>query len=382
MNTSTFDLTIEIEEKNNSAANSGFKLGYRPELDGFRGVSIILVLVHHLYFPLVSGGFLGVDMFFVLSGFLITSLLLEEWQKFDAISLKNFYIRRLFRLMPAVFFLIALLGIYALFFLDGKSAGKTFQGIWLTLSYASNWFYAFKFAPANNPLGVTWSLAVEEQFYLIFPLILLLAFRLKLSYRQIITALIVLIIGIALHRKNLADNHGFTPRLYYASDTRADALLVGCLVAFLFSWKMEIFKKYERFFRIGAALSLVFLIICVSMLEWDDPFLYFSGGYTFIALAVGFLLISLTAYNPKRAINILSFAPLVWIGRVSYGIYLWHWAIRWYLYGDESLPASDLHLLLAIFLTFLFTVISYYCVEKPFLKLKDKFSQNRKLVHG
>lgn len=382
MNTSTFDLAVETEEKSSAAEKSDFKLGHRPELDGFRGISILLVLVHHFYYPMLSGGFLGVDMFFVLSGFLITSLLLEEWQKSHSINLKNFYIRRLFRLMPAVIFIIALLGIYALFFLDNKSAEKTFQGIWLTLTYASNWYYAFHPSSANNPLGVTWSLAIEEQFYLIFPLILLLVLRLKLGYRQIIAALILLIIAIALHRKNIADNDNYLTRLYYASDTRADALLVGCLVALLFSWKMEIFTRFASFFRIGAAISLVFMIISVSLLEWSDAFLYENGGYTFIAIAVGFLLISLTAYKPKRAVNILSCAPLVWIGRVSYGLYLWHWAIRWYLYGDAYLPDSALQLLAVIVLSFAFTIISYFCVEKPFLKLKDKFSQNYKIAHN
>lgn len=381
MNATTFDSAVDINEKLILDEKSSFSLGHRPELDGFRGISILLVLVHHFYYPMLSGGFLGVDMFFVLSGFLITSLLLEEWQKFDTISLKNFYIRRLFRLMPALIFIITLLGIYALLFLDGKSAEKTFLGIWLTFSYVSNWFYAFDPSSANNPLGVTWSLAIEEQFYLIFPLILLLVLRLKFSFRQIIAALIVLIIGIALHRKNIADNYGFTARLYYASDTRADALLIGCLVAFLFSWKIDIFKKFASFFRIAAALSLVFIIVSVSLLEWCDIFLYDSGGYTFIAIAVGFLIISLTAYKPKRTVNILSCAPLVWIGRVSYGLYLWHWAIRWYLYGDAYLPASSLQLLLAIVLSFAFTILSYFCVEKPFLKLKDRYSKNRKLVH-
>ena len=121
-------------------ATSGLKLGYRPELDGLRGISILLVYVHHLYHPIMPGGFFGVDVFFVLSGFLITCLLVQEWEREGSISLKNFYIRRALRLMPAVFTLILVIGGFALIFLDKRRAIETYQGIWLTLSYASNWF--------------------------------------------------------------------------------------------------------------------------------------------------------------------------------------------------------------------------------------------------
>lgn len=380
MNTTAFDLPLQIGQKSETLTTSGFKLGYRPELDGFRGISIILVLLHHLYYPLLPGGFLGVDMFFVLSGFLITSLLLQEWHQTSTINLKNFYIRRLFRLMPAVFFLVLMLTIYALFFLDKAGADKTFQGIWLTMSYISNWFYAFNAASANNPLGVTWSLAVEEQFYLAFPLLLFLALKFKLGYRQIIYILIISIIGVALHRKVLADQNTFTTRLYYASDTRADALLLGCLVAFLFSWNLHLFKRFEKFFKISAGLSLCFMVIMLALSSWSDVFLYQGGGYTFVALSVAALLVWLVAYQPRGLVKALSFAPLVWIGQVSYGLYLWHWTVRYFLYGDETQLPSISQIIMAIILSFTFTIISFYGIEKPFLRLKNRFSQSRTIV--
>lgn len=165
----------------------GFRLSYRPELDGLRGISILLVFVHHFYHPVLPGGFLGVDIFFVLSGFLITSLLLQEWDSKGSINLRDFYIRRALRLMPALLALVLVLGVFAAFFLSGDGALLTYQGIWLTLSYVSNWLYAFHYVSPNNPLGITWSLAIEEQFYLLWPVILRFVLRSGISRRDFFT---------------------------------------------------------------------------------------------------------------------------------------------------------------------------------------------------
>ena len=222
------------KEECHSEATIAIKLGYRPELDGLRGLSILLIYIHHLYYPILPGGFLGVDIFFVLSGFLITCLLIEEWDRECSISLKNFYIRRVLRLIPALLFLIIIVGGFALISLDKRRSIPTYQGIWLTLSYASNWLYALRYFSANNPLGVTWSLAIEEQFYLTWPLLLSLALRFKLGRRWMIYILVLIIAFVPLHRKLLAEQGASIFRLYYSSDTRADALLIGCLVAFYF----------------------------------------------------------------------------------------------------------------------------------------------------
>jgi peptidoglycan/LPS O-acetylase OafA/YrhL len=379
MNASTLDLTILTDEKSESGATV-FKLGYRPELDGFRGISIILVFIHHLYHPLLPGGFLGVDMFFVLSGFLITSLLLGEWREYGSISLKNFYIRRVCRLMPAVFFLILALAAFALLFQNKAGAEKTFQGIWLTLSYASNWFYAFNAVSADNPLGVTWSLAIEEQFYLLFPLFLYFALKNKFASRQIIYVLIFLIAVVSLHRAFLAASGANTQRLYYASDTRADALLIGCLVAFLVSQNFSLVNRIQRYLKAGAFVSLIFLLTMFATANWSDAVLYQMGGYSFVALSVAILLAAVVICQPKLTVKALSSAPLVWIGRVSYGLYLWHWTVRYFIYDKEVLPPSNLHLAAAIFLSLAFTFFSFYLVEQPFLKVKKLFNRERGLV--
>jgi len=350
-------------------------LGYRPELDGLRGISILLVYLHHLYYPLMPGGFFGVDIFFVLSGFLITSLLVEEWNRKFSISLKDFYIRRVLRLMPALFLLILITGGFALILLDKRRAIETYQGIWLTLSYASNWLYAFGYFSASNPLGITWSLAIEEQFYLTWPLLLGLALRFKLRHRWILYILALAIVIIPLHRKILVEQGVNVLRVYYASDTRADALLIGCFVGLLVSWNLlSHHKRFEICMKSLAAVAVIFFGYMVGTASWTDLMLYQYGGYTLVSLSIAIPLIVLIVWPPKAALLVLNFAPLVWIGRISYGLYLWHWPVREFIYQKKIIPASAVQLVMAVVLSLLLTTLSYYFVEKPFLRLKKRFS--------
>jgi peptidoglycan/LPS O-acetylase OafA/YrhL len=351
------------------------KLGYRPELDGLRGISILLVYLHHFYSPLMPGGFFGVDVFFVLSGFLITSLLVEEWEREGSISLKDFYIRRVLRLMPAVFTLILVLIGFALIFLDKKRIVEAYQGIWLTLSYASNWLYAFDYFSADNPLGITWSLAIEEQFYLTWPLLLSLALKLKLGRHWILYILVLVISFISLYRKILVDQGTNILRLYYASDTRADGLLIGCLVGLLISWNLlPNIRRLEISIKFLVAVGVIFMGYLVGTASWRDLMLYQHGGYTLVALSIGLILVVLVVWPPKFALLVLRFVPLVWIGRISYGLYLWHWPVRWFVYPKNGLPASVGQLLIVVVLSLSLTTFSYYFVEKPFLRLKKRFS--------
>jgi peptidoglycan/LPS O-acetylase OafA/YrhL len=225
-----------------------YRFTYIPELDGLRGISILLVFIHHVYFTVLPGGFLGVDIFFVLSGFLITSLLLREWDQFGSLNLKLFYIRRALRLMPALITLVLILSAYAFIFLDHLTAAKTYQGIWLTLSYVSNWIYAFGLRSADNPLGITWSLAIEEQFYLLWPFILSLALLSKrFTHTRFLTILTLSTVVVALNRSLILEANASIPRVYYPSDTRADALLIGCLIAFVMAHHTIPRRKFSEF---------------------------------------------------------------------------------------------------------------------------------------
>jgi len=367
------DSTI-LKEQNQSGPTLAPKLGYRPELDGLRGISILLVYIHHLYHPLMPGGFFGVDVFFVLSGFLITSLLVQEQERKGSISLKDFYIRRALRLMPALITLILIIGGFALIFLDIRRKTATFQGILMALSYASNWFIAFGYFTANNPLGITWSLAIEEQFYLTWPLSLSLALRYKLGRRWILYILALAIVIIPLHRKMLAMHGANVLRLYYASDTRADTLLIGCLAGLLVSWNLLPYnRRVEICIKSLAAVAAVFLGYMVSTASPMGGMLYLHGGYTLVALSMGLILFVLVVWPPKVALSVLRFTPLVWIGRISYGLYLWHWPVRLFVYSKNGLPASVGQLLIVVVLSLSLTTLSYYFVEKPFLRWKKRF---------
>jgi peptidoglycan/LPS O-acetylase OafA/YrhL len=354
------------------ATKSIFKLGYRPELDGVRGISILLVLGLHFTPALMPGGYLGVDIFFVLSGFLITSLLLEEWARKDSISLKDFYIRRGLRLGPALIFYLSLLGLYSLVFLKPENAREIYLGILLTLSYVSNWVIALK---PNLPLGIlaiTWSLAVEEQFYFVWPLLLIFLLNSKLKRRWILVALSAAVVAIAARRGMLWIAGASVKRLYYATDTHADGLLLGCLAGCLVSWNLLPRKLPELGLKGAALICALFIGYLAFSTRRDSAWLY-AGGYSLVALAVTIALTVIVCRPPVLAATILRFRPLVWIGRISYGLYLWHWPVRGLIFGKSAQPSIK-QIVGGIGLSFAITTLSFYFIEQPFLRWKKRFT--------
>lgn len=372
-NVVTFDLTSS--EPAQVAVASEFKLGHRTELDGLRGISILMVLLLHFGFKFMPGGFLGVDIFFVLSGFLITSLLIQEKNRHGRISLKAFYIRRALRLTPALILYILVLALFALVFMKRDKAVEIYQGILLTLSYVSNWIFAFNPRIKIGPLGITWSLAIEEQFYFVWPLVLSIAFRLKAPKRVVLYGLILTTILVALHRKLLLEGGAIERRLYYATDTRADALLIGCLVALLLAWDLI---PRSRVFRWGLNLtaSAGFLLVAymAGTASMGDLDLYL-GLFTLVSMSIGAILIVLMLWPPAWALQILRVRPLTWIGRISYGVYLWHWPIR-EIICPKIETASTGRIIAAALVSVTAAALSFYLVETPFLRLKERFARS------
>jgi peptidoglycan/LPS O-acetylase OafA/YrhL len=351
-----------------------FRLGYRPELDGLRGVAILLVLVHHLHHEILPGGFLGVDVFFVLSGYLITSLLLQEWSRSGTISLRRFYARRALRLLPALALIVLALGAFAALFLDPWHAGMTWQGIWLTLSHVSNWFYALSSFSADNPLGTTWSLAIEEQFYLLWPTVLCVSLSRGLGRKALVAGGAALILAVACHRAVLVHLDVPVKRLYYASDTRADALLVGCVVAFLTWWGMVPRGASMRLLLRGlAACGFLYIGTKALTATWLDLLVHGGFAFTLVALATASILLMLVECPTDLSSRLLGLRPLVWIGRISYGLYLWHWPVRWFVYEQQALPRGPLQLLLALLLAVGLAALSFHLVERRFLRWKIRF---------
>lgn len=355
------------------ASSFNFSLGYRPELDGVRGISILLVLGLHFTPALLPGGYFGVDIFFVLSGFLITSLLLEEWSHHHSISLKHFYVRRALRLGPALLAYLLLLGAYAFVFLKKENAREIYLGIALTLSYVSNWVIALKPDFPAGILAITWSLAVEEQFYLVWPLILSLLLSFKSRRHWILIALVLGIISIALNRTLLWEAGASVRRLYYATDTHADGLLMGCLVGCLVSWNLLPKSRWlEVFMKCVALASVLFIVFLVLTTKHDNPLLY-VGGLSFAALGIAVSLLTLVSWPAGLAAAVLRFKPLTWVGRISYGLYLWHWPVRGLVFGKAA-QASWKQIVVAVVLSFAITSFSFYLIERPFLRWKKRFS--------
>lgn len=345
-----------------------FRLGQRPALDGLRAFSILAVLILHInsiyQFPFVvlRGGFLGVDMFFVISGFLITSLLIEENAARGNIRLRAFYMRRALRLLPAV--IAAVLFTLFIGFLAGSftAVGLTPIRLASTLFYFNNWLQALV---NDAPWFLThfWSLSIEEQFYLIWPLALITLLR-----RQRRAAIWIVVSAITLSwllKVGLYWSGASWQRLYHGSDTRADALLVGCLLSLLIYWRAlpAVIVRHHRILNRCAWLVFGALLIAA---DFRGPLAYL-GGFTFAAIVCAFIV--LNALIAPAAI--LNSRFLLWIGKRSYGLYVWHWPV--YLLAATAIPNIFVAPVCLIG-TFCFAALSYRYIEKPFLDLKHRRS--------
>ncbi len=363
-----------------AACESPFHLGYRRWLDGLRGVAILLVLMFHL--RLAPGGYLGVDVFFVISGFLITTLLVEEWQRRGAISLKRFYARRALRLLPALFAMI--LAVYALMlvFRTPEESRAYSREMLVSASYVANWVTLHQ-VPMPT-LGHTWSLSLEEQFYILWPIILCTMLALNLSRRRVLSivcagivlSMLLRFILFRLHRMHRTGGPEDTLalfRVYMGLDTRADSLLIGCLASLLIAW--NVLPRSPRFHNSTFWLSIVGLAPLVFFVTTRDlayqP--YYYGGFTLVAAIVGVMLIHLMTTPNRMARRLLEFAPLVWVGRISYSLYLVHIPVMHFWKTDELGWRFPLQTLTIAGLCIVTAAVSHYGIERPFLRLKGRF---------
>lgn len=354
-----------------SSNPADFQFGYKPALDGLRGVAILAVMAFNGHLAWARGGFLGVDMFFALSGFLITCVLVQEYSQTSAVRLKNFYFRRALRLLPALFALIVFCIAYALVFQKGDSASTTLKGVLYTLFYVANWAQVPPNPPGIGPLSHAWSLSVEEQFYFVWPLLLLLLLRLK--SRSLIVASLSAMIVISILVSVLLWNAD-TPhlRMYFGSDVRAHELLIGCMAALMLAW--GVFRPTDRLrwiLHTASAISLAVIFISFYFAPANGAFVY-NGGFALIAAATVVLVLEVVLF-PSRLSRVFEFAPLVWIGKISYGLYLWHYPIfeaSKRLFEGRMSPLF--YQMIGVALTVLAAAVSFYWLEQPFLKLKRR----------
>ena len=357
----------------------GFRLGYRPALDGLRGLAVAVVILLHYGVPWAGGGWVGVDIFFVLSGFLITALLLQEWQQTAAISLRRFYLRRVLRLLPAVLLLLAFCWWFAQHHLPHAQRPLTRQGAYSVLLYYANWRIIHAGPQPGDLLLHTWSLSVEEQFYFLWPAALWALLRL----RRRTVALIVLaaLVASAVLRACLWTGTGSYIELYMRLLTRADTLLAGCLTALLVTWRgLPQSRRGRWLLHAAAGAALVYLGWVVVAGRQIDFFCYY-GGFTLTAAAVAVLLVALLSAPPRPVAWVFESSPLTWLGRVSYGLYLWHYPL-WVVHGlyilwlDKLLGLRIPAWLIApvcFAVALVPTLLSFYLVERPCLRLKRRW---------
>lgn len=351
-------------------ADTTFSLGYRPSLDGIRAFLVTVVLLDHAHLPGFDNGSVSIDGFLVLSGFLITALLLEEHRDRGAISLRHFWGRRILRLVPA---LVAMVGA-TLLALKAWSSEEAFAEHLVaarhTLTYVGNWVRAF----GDDPMGLfshTWSLALEEQFYLLWPPILILALRRVRAHGLAVGIAAAAV--VAWWWRQVVASAGNWDHITNGLDTRADALLLGAFLAALLVAMGRPRGDAERLLRfVGPIAGGALLYAMVT--HWDG-WEYAFRGMTLVGVSMLLLVAHLIATPTSLTSRLLSARPLVWLGRLSYSLYLWHFPV-FRLIDDQlaDLPDSD-RLWLKFVGSLLVSVVSYYGIERPFLRLKRRLTR-------
>ncbi len=331
------------------AAQEARPLPYLASVDGLRALAVAAVLLYHAHPSWLPGGFLGVDVFFVISGYLITSLLLAEWSQRGAVDLPAFWLRRARRLLPAVFLLIVVALAFTLAFFPDRVAELRGQSI-AALAYVSNWYLTFHRTSYFESLGPPpllqhlWSLAVEEQFYILWPplfVVLMRFWRRRYLVLLILLGAVASTLAMALQYQPYADHS----RLYYGTDTHCSGLLIGAVLAFVWGpsdVKAEAGSAFFRRLDAAGFAALALLAYLFVRMNGTQPFLY-RGGFLLVALATAALIAVAVHPHARLLRRLLGWRPLQWIGVRSYGIYLWHWPVltiaQSYLHLSLSGPA-------------------------------------------
>ena len=372
--------------QDDESAISHTRLSYLPALDGVRACAVVAVMMFHGGIPHMGGGYMGVDAFFVLSGFLITSLLVGEWRQTLSIKLGAFWARRARRLLPALLLMLLFVAFFASVIVPKGTYGALRLDALATLLYVSNWHFIlvnsnyFNQTAASSPLLHTWSLAVEEQFYVIWPLVVLGIMHFTRSLRALFALCCAAAVASASWMYVLYDGGLNTNRVYLGTDTRSQCLFIGCALAVglvLLTQRTheegrlasgELWRPAGGTGRaLCGAVGVVGALAAVGIwvLTTSTSSFPYSGGFFLIGLSVAGVILSAVAAPRSIVPRVLSLSPVRYVGRISYGLYIWHWPIFiWLDHARTGLLGYELFAV-RVLVTFAVAVVSFHLVERP-----------------
>ena len=337
---------------------------YRAEIDGLRALAVVPVILFHAGFELFSGGFVGVDVFFVISGYLITTILIEDIDK-KRFSIVNFYERRARRILPALFFVITITTAFGYLFLYPSDLDQYAEALPYVILFFANFYFwknsdYFSLDAELNPLIHTWSLAVEEQFYLIFPILFVLVWGFG---RNTVFWIIVVTAAISLSLSEWGWRSDATAN-FYLVPTRAWELLTGSIVAFI------VLKRSVQKNNILALSGAAAIVFSILFFDQSTPF---PSVYSIVPV-FGAALILLYADKATLVAKVLSARPFVGIGLISYSAYLWHQPVfSFFRHISSEETSNPKYFLILIVCVALLSIFTWSCVEKPF-RSKDKIA--------
>ncbi len=357
--------------------------GHRlPALDGLRALAIVLVVGLHAGVPGMAGGSIGVTVFFVLSGYLITSLLMRP-RALSRGSIGRFYWRRFLRLFPALAAVVAVVTVYALVALEGEERRFQLLQSLASITYTNDFFMGRGADTADfGLLGQTWSLAVEEQYYLVWPLLLLATTTVLRGARARVAAVLSLAALVVLWRMHVSSD-GLAAHVGMSLDTQTDGLLIGSALALLLPQARDWLVRHQAIVTLGAIASIGLLLAETAVVS-SHHLLPGDSNYTLVSLASAVIITRLVLpADPQRGtgrahaalMRLFTRRPVVWLGVISYSLYLWHRVVFEILNDQlvlDSLQARLLVAPVALGLAVGVSALSFYAIETPFLRLKDR----------